>query len=315
MPPFCRKRCEMQIRNVFWYVLNKPLGSASDIAQQLQKHAFQPCMSTQEHSQGWVAPGPFDEFVYEAHGAMLFNLKHEKRLLPSAVVNEYLAEKVEAFELAEGYAPSRKIRQQMKEDLTLELLPKAFTKSSTVPILVFPKQGWLFVLGASAKTADDATAFLRETLGSLPITLLNTETSPAFTMTQWLQSPAELPADWALGEEAELVDEDKATVRIKNQSLYSDELHTHLDVGKRVSKLALLWRDEVSLILQDDLSIKRIKPLLENDDFDQSEGEAARFSHEFAVSCQWWVALCHALLEALGGLDKALQTSQSRAFK
>ncbi len=262
-----------------------------------------------------MAPTSSGEWVYEAHGAQLVMLKQERRLLPGSVVNEYLQHKVEEFEAAEGYAPSRKIRQQMKDEITLDLLPKAFTKSSRIPIVVFPRQGWLFVLSGSSKSADDSTAFLRETLGNLPISLMNSDTSPGHIMTNWLDKPVELPQDWMLGEEVELQDAEGGIVRVRNQDLLGDELSVHLEAGKIVNKLALVWREDISFILQDDLSVKRIKLLLDDDDsFDNSEGQDAKFAHEFAVSCNWLVPFCQSLLKALGGMDKALAASQDRAF-
>jgi len=305
----------MQVKNFYWYVLNKPLPQGEALEAKLASKPFEPCLSQQLSSQGWVSALDTSDRVYEAHGAQLLMLKTEKRLLPASVVNEYLQVKVEEFEQAEGYSPSRKIRLQMKEDLTQALLPKAFTKSSRLPILIFPKQGWLMVLSGSAKSADDATAFLRETLDGLPVSLVNSDNSPSHVMTSWLQNPLSLPQDWALGEEVELQDAEGALVRARNQDLLTDELAVHMEAGKVVSKLALVWRENVSFILQDDLSVKRIKLLLEQEDApDASEGQDARFAHEFAVSCNWLVPFCQALLAAMGGLDKALSASQSRAF-
>jgi len=306
----------MQVRNFYWYVLNKPIGHRDELEQKLSAKPFEPCMSQQLSSQGWVSADSSGDRVYEAHGAQLLMLKQEKRLLPAAVVNEYLQQKVEEFEAAEGYSPSRKIRLQMKEDLTQALLPKAFTKSSRLPILIFPKQGWLMVLSGSAKSADDATAFLRDTLDGLPISLVNTDNSPSFVMTSWLQNPVAMPSDWALGEEVELQDAEGALVRARNHDLLTDELSVHLDAGKVVSKLHLIWRENVSFLLQDDLSIKRIKLLLEQEEAPADDGsQDAKFAHEFALSCNWLVPFCQALLSAMGGLDKALAASQDRAFR
>ena len=97
--------------------------------------------------------------------------------------------------------------------------------------------------------------------------------------------------------------------------MFSDELSVHLDAGKRVNKLQLIWREDVSLMLQEDLSIKRIKLLLESDELDMEDGPEAKFQHEFAVSCNWLVPLCQSLLQALGGLDEALAGSLDRAYK
>ncbi len=302
----------MQIKNFIWYVLSKPL--TGNIDGLLGTKEFEPCQSQQQSSQGWVPPLHKDEFVYEAHGAQLLMLKQEKRLLPSSVINEHMQTEIEAFETSEGYPPSRKIRQQMKDDITLALLPKAFTTSSKIPVLLFPKQGWLFVLTSSATAADDTTAFLRETLGSLPISLVNTDSSPSHTMTYWLGDSTTVPQDWILGEEVELKEAEAGTVKVRNQDLLAEELTVHLDAGKLVNKLALIWREDISFILNDDLTVKRIKLLLEDDDApSSSDPQEAKFAHEFAVSCNWMVPLCESLLSALGGLDKALSASRVKA--
>ncbi len=300
----------MQIRNFIWYVLNKPLPVASDIGELLAKKGFEPCQPQQQVCQGWVPPIHADEFVYEAHGAQLLMLKQEKRLLPSSVINEHLQVKVEEFEAGEGYYPSRKIRQQMKDDLTLELLPKAFTTSSKVPVLIFPRQGWLFVLSSGAKSSDDTTAFLRETLGSLPISLISSDVSPTQMMTRWLNEPGAIPQDWSLGEEVELQEPEAGKVKVSNQDLLAEELTAHLDAGKLVSNLALIWRDDISLILEEGLCVKRIKLLLEDDDApSKDDPKEAKLAHEFAVTCNWMVPFCQSLLDALGGLNKALAAS------
>lgn len=304
---------DMQVKSFFWYVLNKPLST--DISEKLSKAPFEACGATQFSSSGWVEPLDSQGYLYEAHGAQLCVLKQEKRLLPASVVNECLQTKVEEFEAAEGYSPSRKVRMQMKEELTLDLLPKAFTKSSKTYVLIFPKHGWLLVLGGSAKSADDTTAFLRETVGNLPISLVNTDVSPSHLMTRWLSDPTTLVADWALGEEVELRDAEDAVVKTKNQDLLSDELSVHMDAGKVVTQLALVWREQVGVIVQDDLAIKRIRLLLEDEaPFEATETEEGRFAHEFAVSCNWLVPFCQALLEAFGGLEKALKASRDRAY-
>ena len=303
----------MQIRNFYWYILNKPLPDVQDLNSKLGEYEFSPCSHQQEMSQGWVSALPDQDLVYEAHGAQLLMLKQEKRLLPASVVNEYLQQKIEHFEAEEGYKPGRSLRQQMKEDITISLLPKAFTKSSRIPILILPKQGWVFVLGASNKTAEDATSFLRSCLGSLPTTLVNTNDSPASMMTRWLIDPVSIPANWQLGEEVELVDAESAVVKIRNQHLLGDELDVHTSAGKLVSKLALIWRDQISILISEDLSVKRIKLMQEDDDHYDGDDKAGKFAHEFAVSCNWLVPLCQDILEAFGALDSALASSQSRS--
>jgi len=83
--------------------------------------------------------------------------------------------------------------------------------------------------------------------------------SPDTVMTQWLQdhSPSDITAD----DSCELFDPDESgnVIRCKHQDLNSDEISQHLRVGKRVSQLGIIWQDRLSMILQSDLSIKRLR--------------------------------------------------------
>ena len=82
---------------------------------------------------GWVSPinGQADNvsFVHASQGCLMVCAKRQEKVLPAAVINEFLNEKVEAIQDAEGRTVGRKERQSLKDDVMMELLPKAFTRS------------------------------------------------------------------------------------------------------------------------------------------------------------------------------------------
>ena len=67
----------------------------------------------------------------------------------------------------------------MREDIEHELLPRAFTRTQKMDAWIDPKNGWLILNTPSAPRAEAFTKLLRNTLGSLPVTLPESEVSPA----------------------------------------------------------------------------------------------------------------------------------------
>jgi len=78
-------------------------------------------------------------------------------------------------------------------------------------------------------------------------------------MAAWLMDGVP-PASFTVDRECELKSEDemKSVVRYARHPLDIEEVRQHLTAGKRPTKLALTWRDRVSFLLTDTLSIKKI---------------------------------------------------------
>lgn len=185
------------------------------------------------------------------------------------------------------------------------LLPRAFSKFSQTFIWLDLEKQLVIVDSGSAKRAEDNLALLRKTLGSLPVVPLNFNESVELKMTEWVRS-GELPAGFTLMDEAELkaVLEEGGVIRCKKQELVSDEIATHIEAGKVVTKLSVDWEDRLQFMLCDDGSIKRIKfseTLREqNDDIDKADF-AQRFDADFVLMTGELSALIERVTEVLGG--------------
>jgi recombination associated protein RdgC len=198
-----------------------------------------------------------------------------------------IEEKVNLLEQEQGRGATKKEREQFKEDIIFELLPRAFSRINDTHAYISPVNNIIVINTSSRGKAEDFLALLRKVLGTLPVTSFDPDVAPDETMTEWL-TEHNLGAKFQLGMEAEFnaLGDDGAVVRVKNQDLNSDEIKAHLDADKYVVKVALEWDESLSFILCDDLAIKRLKfyDVIQdqNDDID-SDDVIAKFDADFAL--------------------------------
>ncbi|NMT63559.1 recombination-associated protein RdgC [Marinobacter orientalis] len=309
----------MWFRNARVFRFTKPFEiTAEALEEQLQADAFKPCGPQETSRQGWVSPmgKHSDLLVHSAGGYHLIALRKEEKLLPSSVVKELVDEKAEMIETEQHRKVRRKEKDELKDEVMLEMLPRAFSKNRRCYAYLAPADGVLVVDAGSAKQAEDLASALRKSLGSLPVRPPAVEQAPAFTFTGWLNESIDLPASIELGTECELKDssEDGGVVRCKGLELQGDEIRSHLDAGMQVTKLSVTWDDNLSFVLDEELGIRRLKfgdTLQEKLDDVGADDAAARFDAAFSLMTLELARLIPGLLEALGGEDRSAIVEES----
>ena len=255
--------------------------------EQLAEHELRPCGPLELQTRGWVSPyGRGEElFSIEHGGAALVALGGEDKLLPTAVINQHIAEKVEELEKQRGRPVGARERRKLKDDALTELLPRALARPSRLSGYVDIANGWVVVDTSSRKAAEGFVSALRNALGSFPATSLEPEESPRALMTEWMIE-GKLPAGFALGDECELKDpaDNGAIVRCRRQDLGADEMREHLTSGKQVTQLALTFEERMRFVLDETLTVRKFKLLdiaveqLDKGDRDSAKAELdARF--------------------------------------
>ncbi|TGD72696.1 recombination-associated protein RdgC [Mangrovimicrobium sediminis] len=298
----------MWFKNVRAYRLTSPFElSPEQVAAQLEPRVFQPCAKSQALSLGWVPPlgGDTEALTHAAGGRILLKLKREEKLLPSTVVREQLEQKIAGIEEEQARKVYRKERLTLKDEIIQDCLPRAFTRSNAVYAYIDTKAGWIFVDAGSAARAEELLNLLRECLGNFPVVLPQVNQSPAACMTGWL-AHRNLPDDFTLAEECELREpgEEGGVVRCRGVDLLSEEVEIHLNAGKQVVRLALDWEERVSLVLAEDLCLRRLKfsdeLMKENEDIPEAD-DAARLDADFALMSDAVTALQARVLALFGG--------------
>lgn len=271
---------------------------------ELAKQPLMPCTGMSLMSRGWVPPAADAALVASQAKHLLIALGVEQKLLPSSVIKEESKLRAVALEAQQGYKPGKKQLRDLAERITAELLPRAFAKRRVTRAWIDPVNRWMVVDAASPARAEELLEHLRNTLSELPVTRLETELSPGGAMTQWL-TLGDAPGQFALDSECELkgTGEEAATVRYLRHDLSVKEIREHISGGKFATRVALLWKDRLSLLLVEPFQIKRVKSLAMEAGGDEGAGvnPADQFEADFALMTGEFSSLLKDLTEALGG--------------
>jgi recombination associated protein RdgC len=261
------------------------------------------CGASQEKAVGWTEPrGEANGVLAESvAGQIVLKFMVEVKAVPSSVVNRKAKEELAKIEASTGLKPGKRETKEIKEDIKLSLMPLAFTKLSSVLVWIDAKAQLLTIGASSTAKADEVITYLVKCLDGFSVMPLNTQTSSAVAMGEWLSTKAP-PAGFTIDRECELKspDESKAVVRYSRHPLDIEEVSAHITSGKVPTKLALIWMDRVSFVLTDTLQIKKIA-FLEGVFDGTSQEKEDGFDADTAIATGELRQLIPELVSALGG--------------
>ena len=297
----------MWFRNLQIYRLQPGWAMTEEkLAEQLARLEFTPCGSQDPASRGWVSAVADAPLVHSVGGQWLLSLCEEQRLLPGSVVRQELTDRAEALGETQGFKPGRKQLAELKDLIVQELMPRAFTRRRRCHGWIDPVNGYLVIDAGSKKGAESFIETLLKTVDNVPLKMLDTEQSPSAVMTEWLASN-EAPAGFTVDMDCELraIGEEKSAVRYVRHSLEGKEIREHIAEGKQVTRLALTYADRVSLVLTEQLEVKRLDFLdVVRDAAGEGLDQAERFNADFSLMTGELQNLIPALIEILGGERK-----------
>lgn len=296
-------------KNAIIYRISNPMSLMAQLAtieQQLLPFQFTPCGSNDMAKTGWVPATAFSQtLAHQANGQYLLTVQRQEKILPGPVIKQELNARIAKLESEQGRKLKKTEKDSLKDEVLQSLLPRAFTKDSRTQLWIDVMSGLIIVDASSARKAEDALALLRKSLGSLPVIPLTIENPVELTITEWVRS-GNAPSGFTIGDAAELkaILADGGIAKVKKQDLVSDEIATHIEAGKVVTKLALDWQQRVTFTLTNDAMLTRLKfcdeLIDQNDDIDR-EDVLARFDADFTLMTGELSALIKQLVTALGG--------------
>lgn len=283
-----------------------PDAAAMDAARLndlLAAHPLKRCGGFDMVSRGWVYPRVEGEFVHAVNRQWLLALGIEQKLLPTTVIRQAAQERAAQIEAAQGRKVGRKEMRDLRDQVTDEMLPKAFTQRRTTWGWIDPVNGWLVVDAGSDARCDEFFEGLAPVIESETLRPLQTQLSAGSAMTEWLAAD-EAPAGFSIDQDLELKSaSSEAKIRYVRHALEGPEIRAHIGAGKTATRLALTWNDRVSFVLTDKLQIKRLAfldILKEQAEQEAQEGDE-QFDVDFVLMAGELARMFADLVSALGG--------------
>lgn len=293
----------MWFRNLQIFRISDWTLSTESLIERLSKHAFRNPNTIEMHTAGWAAPREDGELAHIVNRQILMTMRTAKKLLPASVVNQVTRVRAADLEEQQGFKPGRKQMRELKEQVTDELLPKAFDIRRDTRLWIDPVNRWLVIDAAAPSKAHDVIGLLLKTI-DVGIAQVQLNEAPVAVMTSWLAGN-EAPGGFTVDQDVELRSnsDEKSAVRYVRLPLDGDDIRKHIQSGKRSTRLAMTWNDRISFVLTDAFVLKRITPLdIIKDAADPTaEGEAEKFDADFVLMAGELSRLIADVIEAVGG--------------
>lgn len=269
---------------------------------ELKRLTFQPCSATQQQSTGWIPPRQeFGAMVESISGQWILRHAIERKAVPVQPVLAELAKRCEAIENDRGRKPGKMERRELKDEITLEFLPRVFAKKASQNVWLDIKNRILVVEATSYKQGEAVVRSLVDVMAELhcPLAIapLATAHSPNVEMGNWLRRK-DVPSVFSVDRDLELKQVgDKQKVRYANHDLGLAEVREHIESGKLPTYLAMTFNNRVSFVLSETLALKRIDFI----DVEMTPKGEDGFDTDVAIETAELTSLIPQLIEAIGG--------------
>jgi recombination associated protein RdgC len=270
------------------FALNNALPKqSSSILPKMQALLFKTCPPSFAASHGWVAPTKDKDasLMYSIDHYVLFCIQFEEKVLPSGVIKKELDNKISELQQKEDRKIYSKEKKNLRDEVTMTLLPRAFTQLSQAYACVDTKNNWLMLNTLQAEKTKSIISLFKKSF-DIDATPLKLKKIP-YLLTQWVKQN-ETPEGIEILDQCFLQDPNtiKRTIRSQSQSLSSPPLQALIDSGLEVKQLLLGWQDAIKFTLTEHMHLKNLRytdEALADVEEDDTESALDRFNTDFVM--------------------------------
>jgi recombination associated protein RdgC len=281
----------------------KELFDHQSLESSLNQTPSKDCQPAQQKTQGWSAIDPSTGALVEQVGdALYIKMRVCEKKLSSGAVKSEVAKRVGRAEKSEGRKLKRAEKQEIEEQLRLELLPNTIQEERAVIGAIDLKES-LLIVGESRKKSEEFCDLLRSCLGSLPVAALASENGTHSVFAHLISEELEIEGV-ELGDSATLINlETKEKAAFSKTDLHSDEVIAHVKSQMYPSKISMHFGGICAATVTDALDIAGLSisdATKEQQGYDDIEDQSALLRTELFL---WSNCVSHVLSSLDPGLE------------
>jgi recombination associated protein RdgC len=224
--------------------------------ENLNKLAFIPCSKIQKSTRGFINPFIKDDVcLHTFNNLAVFCFMSEDKILPAQVINQEAAEYIE--ELQKTRSVGKKEKTEIKEDVEQRLLPQAFSRYKKVFGYFDLSNNYLVIDSVADKQITEIIELIQRCEVKVE-PIVKEETS---ILNTWLTDNAN-PIDVEIGDKCKLtsdIGDGVANISCQGSSMLNDNIKSFVDAGGYITELAIVYREELSMVVDPKLQFKSIK--------------------------------------------------------
>lgn len=246
--------------NAVVFSFNDGFDLPSNFSEMLENSSLKPIQPMEAQTTGWVKPLDDDAYIVKVGRLIFFKLGITEKVLPAAIINEKV-DKVEKERLHKfNRIMSRKEKSDLKNQIYIEMLPDALSKTQTINCCLDITKELFLVDTSSQSKAESVVSFLRQTLGSFRVCAFGKSSFAANQLTSWVKNNS-VPENFHFGNQLTLksLDDSKSVIKASNIELEASQMTEHLNDGFLVTDLRMARNQRLEFNIGHDLTMKKIK--------------------------------------------------------
>jgi recombination associated protein RdgC len=254
----------MWFKQINWYTLEH-IASLEQLQEQMTPYLAKGCGPSALQACGWVAVS--DNMLYaNLNQIWLLRAQYEEKILPAAAIRCHVHKYIQHLEKTEDRKVTKKEKKWLADQAIAELSPNALIKTTNIDGVLDVQNGYLILPTYSQKLTEAFITLLRQTLGTLKVVAPVVPATLSNSMTTWVQDDTTLHDAFELSTSCDLHDpcHVSSTIRCNGFDVASTEIQQHINLGRKIIKIALVWQKRLGITLDHHGMIKRLKWLTDD---------------------------------------------------
>jgi recombination associated protein RdgC len=250
----------MWFKQIQLFQLSTTSYAIPKLLENLKALDFTPCLPSFPSSLGWVSPLGEDAapLLHATNAYIMLCLQIEEKILPATVIRQAINDKVKSIENSEGRKVYQKEKLSIKDEVTLTLLPRAFSRFTQIYAYIDTRNHWLVLNTTNAAKTEQFLSIFKKSVDSAIKPLEFEKLSPE--LTNWLKTQ-NYPNSFSIEKSCVLQDPEQQNriIRCQQQDLFAASIQALIKDGCEVKQVGMAWHDRIKFVLAENFQIRNLQ--------------------------------------------------------